>query len=151
MGFDRFWWIPFDFHSVYINCYGFWCTWVVSNLNTVDFLNLTMFFWAETLAHWNPTSWQQKHSLLICSGLRFSNWKFEDWNYGNWTYHDICRFRITLILFSLILVDLDNIGNPTNTKSKTNKTVKMSKIRFKPYIYIYICDISVYGFSFRVY
>ena len=49
----------------------------------VDFRNFIVFFRAETLAHWNPTSCQKKHPQSICSDLRLSNWKFEDWNYGN--------------------------------------------------------------------
>ena len=53
---------------------------------TIDFRNFIVFFWAETLAHWNPTSCQQTHPQLICSDLRLSNWKFEDWNYGNRPY-----------------------------------------------------------------
>ena len=49
----------------------------------VDFRNFFVFFWAETLAHWNPTSCQKKHPQLVCSDLRLSDRKFEDWNYGN--------------------------------------------------------------------
>ena len=37
---------------------------------TVDFRNFIVFFWAETLAHWNPTSCQKKHPRWICSDLR---------------------------------------------------------------------------------
>ena len=54
--------------------------------DTVDFRIFIVFVWAETLAHWNPTSCQKRHPQLICSDLRLSNWKFEDWNYGNRPY-----------------------------------------------------------------
>ena len=64
------------------NLYPFYTT----LLSTVDFRNLIVLFWAETLAHWNPTSCQKQHPQLICSDLRLSNWKFEDWNYGNRPY-----------------------------------------------------------------
>ena len=60
--------------------------------STVDFRNFIVLFWAETLAHWNPTSCQQKHPQLICSDLRLSNWRFEDWNYGNRPYY-CCSWR----------------------------------------------------------
>ena len=34
--------------------------------NTVDFRNLILFFWAETLAHWNPTSCQKNiHNQFV--------------------------------------------------------------------------------------
>ena len=56
-----------------------WTSTVTLLYSTVDFRNFIVFFWAENLAHWNPTSCQTKHPQLVCSELRLSNWNFEDW------------------------------------------------------------------------
>ena len=63
------------------------------------------FCWAETLAHWNPTSCQKKHPQSICSDLRLSNWKFEDqqlWKptvVATATYHLIMQLLVCVCIY----------------------------------------------------
>ena len=52
--------------------------------------------------------------------------------FGSLNFIDVDRCCLIITRCSLILLEFDNIGNPTAKTSKTNKTIKINKNGLRP-------------------
>ena len=69
---------------IYIYTYIYIYIYILKLLRSISEVS-SCFCWAETLAHWNPTSCQKNTSSISLLGLE--TLKLEDWNYGNRLYY----------------------------------------------------------------